>query len=229
MQKSPAVVSPRRPFFVKFLLFWLHPVVLLMLILLVSSLLLVPPLMLISTPVDLPEFAGPEQEDFWSLQKKMIDVNQSAAPLKLTPSEFNAFLSGCQILPEGGFCLQRLRCLANKDLTSLYIIGSGFFMRSLVFQVDLKNTDASLQTMQVKINSLELPGSHWFASRVIDYLKMQATRNTESSLARILAGKGSIEFLPDGVMLRGEFMPPRQKAETEELPVVEIEEMPAEN
>ncbi|KAF1080258.1 MAG: hypothetical protein GQF41_3426 [Candidatus Rifleibacterium amylolyticum] len=229
MQKSPAIDSQRRPLFVRFLLFWLHPVVLVALILLVSSLLFVPSLMLISTPVNLPEFAGPEQEDFWSLQKKMIDVNQSASPLKLTPSEFNAFLSGCQIPPEGGFCLQRLRYLVNQDHISLYVIGSGFFMRSLVFQIDLKSSATSLQTAQIKINSLELDASHWFAEHVIDYLKRLASRNAESSLARILAGKGNIEFLPDGVVLQGEFMPTRPKTETEELPVVEIEEMPAEN
>jgi len=230
MQKPPVKENPRRPFFARFLLFWLHPLVLVPLILMVSSLLLVPSLMLIGTPVTLPEFAGPEQEDFWSLQKKMVDVKPNAdAVVALSLSEFNAFLSGMQIPPEGGFCLQRLRCLVRKDEISLYVIGSGFFMRNLVFQIDFNNTGAPLQITRVMINSLELSGGHWFAAYVIDYLKKLASINSESSLARILAGKGKIEFQPEEVVLRGEFMPTRQKTETEELPVVELEEMPAED
>jgi len=230
MSQTPAAEKPRRSFFVRVLLFWLHPVMFSLLVLVVAALLLISPVMLISTPITLPDFAGPEQEDFWSLQKKLVDLEPAAASsIKLSPSEFNAFLSGFQIPPEGGFCLQRLRCAVNKDGATLYVIGSGFFVRNLVFQIDLKKSDDQLQVERLKINSLDLAGDNWFAYYVTDHLKKLATKNTESSVARILTGKGSIEFMPDHVLLQGDFMPTRAKPQTEELPVLEPEEMPAGN
>ncbi len=230
MSQLPTTAAPRRSFFARILFFWLHPVMFSLLVLIVAALLLISPVMLIMTPATLPDFAASEQEDFWSLQKKLVDLEPSAAAaVKLTHSEFNAFLSGFQVPPEGGFCLQRLRCVVTQNGVTLYVIGSGFFMRSLVFQLDLATAEQSMRLVSLRINSLELAGNNWFASYVIDYLKKLAARNAESSVARILAGKGKVEFMPDHVLLHGEFMPIRQKPEPEELPVVEVEQLPAEN
>ncbi|PKL48942.1 MAG: hypothetical protein CVV42_08075 [Candidatus Riflebacteria bacterium HGW-Riflebacteria-2] len=211
------------------LLFWLHPVMFSLLALIVIALLLVSPIKLISTPVTLPDFAGTEQEDFWSLQKKLVDHEPSAtASVKLTHAEFNAFLSRYQTPPEGGFCLQRLRCVVDNNRITLFVTGSGFFMRSLVFQIELKKTAEQIRVECVKINSLNLAGNNWFAAYVIDYLKKQAVKNAESSVARIISGKGKVEFMPDHVLLQGEFMPTQEKPASEELPVVENEETSAE-
>ncbi len=230
MSQTPAAEKPRRSFFVRVLLFWLHPLSFAFLLVIVTSLLLVSPIMLISTPVALPDFAGPEQEDFWSLQKKLVDLEPAqAGSVKLSSSEFNALLSGFQLPPEGGFCLQRLRYAADSEKITFYVIGSGFLMRSLVFQIDLKRHTEQIRVERVKINSLDLAGNSWFASYVIRYLARLATRNPESSVARVLDGKGKVEFQPDHVLLQGEFMPIRQKPETEEVPVVESEEIPSEN
>lgn len=230
MSQTPAAEKPRRSFFVRVLLFWLHPVMFSLLVLVVAALLLISPVMLISTPITLPDFAGPEQEDFWSLQKKLVDLDPAqAGSVQLSSAEFNAFLSGFQIPPEGGFCLQKLRYSADNEKITFYVIGSGFFMRSLVFQIDMERPTELIRVERVKINSLDLAGDSWFASYVIRYLTRLATGNPESSVARVLAGKGKVEFQHDHVLLQGEFMPIRQKPETEEVPVVESEEIPSEN
>lgn len=230
MGQPPVNDKPSRSFFVRLLWFCLRPEMLLLIALILGSLLLVPPVMLMTTRVTLPDFAAPEQEDFWSLQKKLVDIEPSAAAsIQLTYAEFNAFLSRFQPPPEGGFCLHRLRCIADKERATIYAIGSGFFIRNLIFQIHLNIDNAQINVERLQINSLELSGNNLFATYVVDYLKKLATGNSESSVARILNGKGNVEFQPGQVLLRGEFMPTLQKSETEELPVVEIEEIAAEN
>ncbi len=227
---QPTATRVKRPFMLRIVYFVLHPLSLFFLVGLVAVLFLAAPVRLMISPVTLPEFAGPEQEDFWSLQKKLIDNERSqTAGLSLTTSEFNAFLTRFQVLPEAGFCLQRLRCTTDETGAALYVIGSGFFMRSLIFKLEIAAENTQLRVVNIKINSLEIPATNWFSRQVLDYLRSQAVKNTESFVTKVITGKSSIEFFNDHVRLAGEFMPTKQKNENEELPDIEEEELPAKN
>ncbi|EKD83463.1 MAG: hypothetical protein ACD_39C00664G0001 [uncultured bacterium] len=214
----------QRSFFVRTLFFCLHPVMLVIIAMAVAAAVFAAPFRLLITPATLPDFAGPEQEDFWTLQKKLVDVeNSESAAVSLTQSEFNAFLSGYQLPPENGFCLQRLRCNADNASATLYVIGSGFFMRSLVFQLEIILADSQMRIGDIQINNLVLGSGGLGTKYVLQYLKKLAMKNAESFVARIIEGRGSIEFGADNIVLKGEFMPVRPKTETEETPTVEID------
>ncbi|EKD84476.1 MAG: hypothetical protein ACD_39C00026G0003 [uncultured bacterium] len=222
---QPAVKrEPPRSFLARILYFCLHPVMLIIIAAVISAVFLAVPFGLLITPITLPDFAGPEQEAFWTLQKKLLDIeNAQAASVTLTQSEFNAFLTGYQLPPEDGFCLQRLRCSTDNASATLYVIGSGFFMRSLVFQLGISVVDAQLRVERLQINSLSLSDTDWATRYVLQYLKNLAMKNAEGFVARIIEGKGKVEFADDLIVLKGEFMPVRPKQEAEELPTVEIE------
>ena len=216
--------KPKRSFIARVLFFWLHPVMLVILALAVAALFLAAPFRLITRSVELPDFAGPEQESFWRLQEKLLDLeNSHDTMLTLNHSEFNAFLAGFQMPPESGFCLQRLRCIADNASASLYIIGSGFFMRSLVFQLGISMADSKLQIERLHINSLELAGGSWGSRYVLQYLEGLAMKMPDSFVVKILQGRCSVGFSADNIVLKGEFMPARPRSEVEETPTVESE------
>ncbi|MBU1108155.1 MAG: hypothetical protein KKB51_15895 [Candidatus Riflebacteria bacterium] len=224
MVQSVDSKEPKRSFIIRMLYFCLHPVILVILILAIATIFLATPFRLLIKPVELPEFVGPEQESFWSLQEKQLDMENSAGNvLSLSHSEFNAFLAGYQIPPEAGFCLQRLRCIADNASATLYIIGSGFFMRSLVFQLGMSLADSHLQIERLHVNSLELSSKNMAGKYVMQYLRDQAMKKPESFVAKILLGKGNVEFSADQFLLMNEFMPTFQRSEQEETPIVENE------
>ena len=93
-----------------------YPVAMLVVLLFFGWFFLADPVAEFMAPVTLPEFAGPDQEDFWRLQEKRLDLENIASPtLILKPSEFNAWLNAWQIPPAAGFCLQRARFIPGND------------------------------------------------------------------------------------------------------------------
>ncbi|HAE40932.1 MAG TPA: hypothetical protein DCG57_20215 [Candidatus Riflebacteria bacterium] len=223
-QPAAKKVKPQRSLVARIVFFCLHPVVLVIIAAAVAAVVFAAPFRLLITPAALPEFAGPEQEAFWTLQKKLVDLEISeTTAVTLTHSEFNAFLSGYQLPPEKGFCLQRLRFSADKDGATLYVTGSGFFMRSLIFQLGISAAASQMRVNRLQINSLVLDADTIVAKHVLQYLKDLAMKNAEGFVARIIEGKCRIEFGADLVVLKGEFMAVRPKPEAEEMPTVENE------
>lgn len=127
----------------------------------------------IMSPLKIPNFSGPEQEDFWTLQEKRLTlVENHHEAIELQASEFNAFLAGISFPPTQGFCLQRVRFLPGQfNQGQLYLIGSGFFMRSLVFRLGIKvPASGKVEVTQLSVNSWLVPESGLLRRKVEDYL-----------------------------------------------------------
>ena len=184
----------------------LYPAATMLILTLVFIFLLAEPLRLIVTTTTLPEFAGPDQESFWSLQQKRLDLETLASPsLELTPSEFNAYLSACQLRPMNGFCLQRIRFAPGAKSGHFYFIGSGFLLRNLVFQVEAVKTGLQIMPGKLKINSWLVPDNGFLRGYLIKYLRSLPEAGPDSTISRYLAGKSSFDFSESLITLTGQF------------------------
>ena len=117
---------------------------------------------------DIPEFTGPTQQHHWSLQEKRLEL-EDEQPLVLSPEEFDAFMTSYSLKPSLGYCLHRLRFEPGNDSGTFYLLGSGFFMRSLIVRVDVLKTDAGISYGSIHINSWPLPGTG-FVNRLVKSL-----------------------------------------------------------
>lgn len=164
------------------------------------------PLHLISTPSTLPDFSGPEQEDFWSLQEKRLDLENTASPtLSLTPAEFNAYLSAWQIPPVSGFCLQRTRFVAGDGRGTFYLIGSGFGMRNVVIQIEISKVGLRLLPGKIQINSWPVPLSGWVRTRIDTFLHNLLSIDPNGLPVRFLDGRAIFDFSANNIVLSGTF------------------------
>lgn len=164
------------------------------------------PLHLISTSKTLPEFAGPEQEDFWSLQEKRLDLENTASPtLNLTPSEFNAYLAAWQIPPVSGFCLQRTRFVHGDGSGTFYLVGSGFTLRNLVIQVEVSKVGLLILPGKIHINSWPVPDIGLVRARIESFLQTLLTVDPNGLPMRFFDGRARFDFSDGNIVLSGDF------------------------
>jgi hypothetical protein len=165
----------------------------------------------ITRPIDIPQFAAPDQETYWTLQEKRLErAEKEKGTVELTPSEANALLSFISLPPINGFCLQRLRFLPGENQGSLYIIGSGFFLRSLVFVLELKfKPQGPPEVMQIRINRFKVPARGLVHNLFVDYLKsifsesrIPALSIIKDSATRMLISPEKI-LIPDILIRKG--------------------------
>ncbi len=183
-----------------------YPVAMLVLIAAFGWFFLSEPLQLLSRPPQLPEFAGPAQEDFWKLQEKRLDVeNVASASLNLTPSEFNALLNAWQIPPLDGFCMQKARFVPGNERGTFYLIGSGFMMRSLVLSVDIARVQGTLRPGKIMINSWEVPATGMVRSRVEKLLLGLMLADPASLPCRTFKGETLFDFSAESISISGKF------------------------
>lgn len=150
----------------------------------------------LTKPVVLPDFSGPAQENFWTLQEKRLALEESSKKsLALSPSEFNALLSSVSFPPKNGFCLQKLRFIPGEKKGTLYIIGSGFLMRSLVFTLFVTTNPAGKPIVsKIMINSWVVPENGIFRTKAIEYLHSIFSPSVLPELNLLSVGKASISF-----------------------------------
>ncbi len=183
-----------------------YPVAMLILVAALGWFFLAEPFQLLTRPPQLPEFAGPAQEDFWKLQEKRLDLeNIASASLVLTPSEFNALLNAWQIPPVEGFCLQKARFVAGNENGTFYLIGSGYLMRNLVLSVDITRAQGALRTGKIMINSWEVPATGMVRSRVEKFLMALLEADPASLPCRSFKGEAAFDFSTDRISISGKF------------------------
>jgi hypothetical protein len=127
----------------------------------------------ITKPVKLPEISTPSQSDYWHLQEKqLVASRRTDSFVSLTQAELNAFLSTISLNPYRGFCLHRIRFHANENgKIQLFLIGSGFFIRNLVFVLDLSiNSESKPEIDSIAINNWKPEKSSFLYRQIRNYL-----------------------------------------------------------
>lgn len=183
-----------------------YPVAMLVILLFLGWFFLADPVAQFMAPVTLPEFAGPDQEDFWRLQEKRLDLESIATPtLILRPSEFNAWLNAWQIPPAAGFCLQRARFVPGNDSGTFYLIGSGYTLRSMVIQVELKKTEKGLEAGAIRFNRWQVPASGWVRRQSENIIRKILSADKDRLALDYLNGQAAFSFDAETITLSGRF------------------------
>ena len=183
-----------------------YPVAMLIVFVVLGWFFLAEPLQLVFTQEKLPEFAGPEQEDFWNLQEKRLDLESTAsASLVLRPSEFNAYLNAWQIPPVSGFCLQRARFVAGEQRGIFYLIGSGYMLRSLVIQIEIAKTSGGIKPGLITINSWPVPADGFIRNQVEKFIKSILEADPKGLPVAYLSGAATFDFNEAEITLSGKY------------------------
>lgn len=180
-----------------------YPLGALLLLSLCAWFFLAEPLNGIMKPINLPEFAGPEQEDFWNLQEKRLAAIESGAKfVSLNNAELNAVLAGFNLVPQEGFCLQRIRFQAGEGGGRLFLIGSGFFMRSLVFALKIETSQSdSLVIKELAVNSWQVSSSGSAYPVVLNYLARIFNQDSIPQLRELRADPVGLKIAPDQIIV----------------------------
>lgn len=118
----------------------------------------------VRTEIKLPEFDGPTEQDFWSLQEKILNKkaanneNSENSEWDLTPGQFNAMLSSIQIPPVSGFCLNKVRHEYKDKELRYYLIGSGYTIKKLVISFVIFTDGKESYPSEIRVNTWKLPG-----------------------------------------------------------------------
>ena len=152
----------------------------------------VPIIRAVAAEEKLPDFEGPTEHDFWSLQEKTIgnnEENKDLNKLGLNGGEYNALLASIQIPPVSGFCLNKVRhSYKNKELR-YYLIGSGYTFRKLVISfVVFKDGDNSYPS-EIRVNSWKVPGDTFKDKYVKGIISDVADADKTGLLNKIISGK----------------------------------------
>ena len=162
-----------------------YPVAMLVLLLFFGWFFLADPVAEFMAPVTLPEFAGPDQEDFWRLQEKRLDA--------------------WQIPPAAGFCLQRARFIPGNDSGTFYLIGSGYMLRSMVIQIELKKTAEGYGVAAIRFNRWQVPASGWVRRQSENIIHRILSTDKDRLALDYLSGQAAFSFDSESVNLSGRF------------------------
>jgi hypothetical protein len=190
-EKTPVKSSPGclRKMFVGLGCGCVYPLVILLIIAVISWFTLAEAVSGILKPFSPPEFAGPDQEDFWTLQEKRLTlVENKLESVALNPGEFNALLAGIAFPPAKGFCLQRIRFIPDtvENHGQIFIIGSGFFMRSLIFRLEIRISAAGKPEIgKIQVNSWQVPDSGLFRNKILEYLSAVFSKDRVPEMATL--------------------------------------------
>ena len=150
----------------------------------------VPIIRAVAAEEKLPEFEGPTEHDFWSLQEKTIGNkdSQDYKSLGLTSGEYNALLASIQIPPVSGFCLNKVRhSYKNKELR-YYLIGSGYTFRKLVISFVVFKDAANSYPSEIRVNSWKVPGDTLKEKYVKGVISDVAEADKSGLLKKIISG-----------------------------------------
>ncbi len=142
---------------------------------------------------ELPNFEGPNEQDFWSLQEKKLGksfkdnlIDQS---FNLTSGEYNAFLSSIRITTTDTFCLLKVRHTFKDKELRYYLIGSGYTLKRLVISFVLSNDGNNTFISEITLNSWKVPGSSLYERYIISIIKDLAKSDKSGILDNIISGK----------------------------------------
>ncbi|GAB4272538.1 MAG: hypothetical protein Kow0029_11230 [Candidatus Rifleibacteriota bacterium] len=156
----------------------------------------------IMQPVQLPDFYGPTQEHFWSLQDKRLNhEGHENDMIELTPAEFNAWLAGYSLPPKNGYCLHKIRFKSNANGGTFFLIGSGFMLRSLVFSIEVKQDDGKIEATRISINNWELPKRGFFRKKFEEFLCAFFNETEFPEIYAVKSGKLPVSFERDKIFL----------------------------
>lgn len=154
-------------------------------------------------PPQLPDFAGPEQENFWSLQEKRLDLEATEKrQLKLSESEFNAYLSFLEYPPAGGICINRIKFIIKPECGTFYLLSSGFFMRSLIIRIDLSRDEVP-SIMAVHFNDFTISASSIFFTRALHYLEYLLIHGSFNPVQELKSKNAGFTYDDQGITMTG--------------------------
>ncbi|MGM0598974.1 MAG: hypothetical protein ACQETH_04050 [Candidatus Rifleibacteriota bacterium] len=155
----------------------------------------------ITAKFDLNEFSGLKQEDYWSLQeKRIVLLENDKKNIELTPAELNALLSRINLAPYQGFYLHRIRFLPHKNEGVLFLIGSGFFLRSMVFSLDI-SFENEVEIEQIYLNAWKIPNPGFFHDKIKNWLKNLLSPDKSSLLRAFYQNANDIEVSSNSIIL----------------------------
>ncbi|NLI75681.1 MAG: hypothetical protein GX442_04470 [Candidatus Riflebacteria bacterium] len=165
------------------------------------------------TRPSLPEAPRPDREDRWNLADKVrrFAATGTAAPgatLDLTAGEANALLQRWAPIPARGFALDHAWILPETDKAILVLQGSGFWMRSLSFAVELAATapgGPSYKVERLLVNGLQL-NDGWLFALARSHLAAWVLATTGLSPTDLEGGRLRVSFGPGRVVLSGDFL-----------------------
>ncbi len=145
----------------------------------------------IRTETALPNFEGPTEHDFWSLQEKQLqdkDNNNSDKEWNLNHGEFNAWLSSIRVPPVSGLYLIKARHSYINNELRYYLICSGYTLKRLniSFIVD-NNNPANIKN--IKVNSWVIPSGSIYEKYIICLINDIANADKSRLLNKIIQGE----------------------------------------
>lgn len=149
----------------------------------------------VRTDVRLPQFEGPEEQDFWNLQEKLLNDREAMkndyyfTNWDLTPGQFNALLSYIQIPPVAGFCLARVRHEYKDKNLRYYFIGSGFTLKRLIISFTLRRDEKSCKPSEIRVNCWKVPGDSIEERLVMMIISSVANVDKTNLLNNLISGK----------------------------------------
>ena len=154
-------------------------------------------------PVKLPNFAGPTQQSFWKLQeKRLIALDKEKLKLNLSLDEFNAFLSAFSFKPYYGYYLNKIRYAQINKSNTFFFIGSGMFLRSLVFEFNFQIEDGENRLKAIKVNNWTVPAKGLIKDQIIAFIENLLKAN--NLLYKTTYNKDwKIKFLEEKIQLEG--------------------------
>ena len=151
----------------------------------------VPIIRAVAAEEKLPDFEGPTEHDFWSLQEKTIangEESQNTNKLSLTSGEYNAMLASIQIPPVSGFCLSKVRhSYKNKELR-YFLIGSGYTFRKLIISFVVFKDGTKSYPSEIRVNSWKVPGDTFKEKYVRSIITDVADADKTGLLKKIISG-----------------------------------------
>lgn len=187
-----------------------YPMIFLVIFIPLAFFLLADPVKQLVTTPSVPEFAGPSQENFWSLQEKRLDQQNSGKSditekpdIVLSHAEFNALLSQMQFVPGNGLVIHRIKFSWVNGRGAIYFFCSGFFMRNLLISFYL-DKPSSPEIGDILFNSrLTIKGS--FFNRKITGVIMEILESGENDvLLKLLKGQMQWNFDDQNVTISGD-------------------------
>ncbi len=151
----------------------------------------------VSADPKLPEFDGPSEHDFWSLQEKHLNIKDKTNEeihWDLNHGEFNALLSSIRVPPVSLFCLSKVRHSYKDKELRYYLIGSGFLLKKFVISFVVANDSKNYFPSEIRLNNWKVPGDSWYEKKVKNLISDIAIVDKSSLLTKIISGEIKPEF-----------------------------------
>ncbi len=186
-----------------------YPMIFLVVFIPLAFFLLADPVKQLVTTPTIPEFSGPTQENFWSLQEKRLDQKNSGEQenadkrdLVLSHSEFNALLSQFQYIPGNGLVIHRIRFGWLNGRGAVYFFCSGFFLRNLTITFYLERASAP-ELGDILINSRLIVKGSYFNKKFTEIISEILASNENDVLLKLLKGEIPWSFDDQNVNISG--------------------------